>query len=263
VSHSPSYPRPLDSRDLAWLDYLLPLDRPGYALLRRQLDGLLVLGEGRWGQGDLMIGNPAAEIDTTAPMLPVAAFGEILVATPDGTEQTIVLSLHQPDEEGLIEFQRTTLSGVPLPAEFVETGRWCHSYWNPGDPCPATGKPVRQVDLSRDGALQLVLSTGRRVLWVFDSLTMMNTLVPVTNFYNELMLLKGIRDAAIVLDHRRLFDAMDEFTDNELRDAFARYNKVFRKVEQDRLLQMSVEQSTPPERPGLVARMMRMFGGSN
>jgi hypothetical protein len=260
MNTEPLFPRPLNSRELAWLDYLLPLDRPGYAMLRRQLDGLLVLGEGRWGRGDLVIGNPAAEIDLTAPMLPVAAYGECDIRTSDGSQQRIILSLHQPDDEGSIEFQQTTLSGVPVPDEFTEANRWSYSYWLPGMPCPATGASVREIPLSGGGDLLLVLAIGKRVVWVFDAVSMTNALVPVTNFYNELMLIKGVRDPAIGLDHRRLFDAMDEFSDAELCEAFKRYNNVYRKVAPERLIPVSEDGGTAQRRT-LGERIRGMFGG--
>jgi hypothetical protein len=160
-----------------------------------------------------------------------------------------------------MEFQRTTLSGLPLPDQFEERGRWTYSTWMPGDPCPATGRVVREVQLSESGDLLLALATGKQVLWVFDQRSMMNTLVPVTNFYNELMLLKGERDPGRALNHKLLFDAMETFTDAELRDAFTRYNKVFRKVDQERLILPASGEEEGMQRQSMMKRFRNMFGG--
>ena len=242
-------PRPVTSIEADWLGFLLPDNRPGYGELRTIVAPLVVLGEGRWGQGDLVLGSDGQTIDLEAGMEPVAAFGEIRYA--DG--ESITLTLHQPDDEGRVEFQ---IGGEIAPGS-IETSRWSYSYWSPGDHCPSTGSPVREVDLVR-GELVLVISPAARALWLFDAISMMNRLLPITNFYNELVMSLGIRDPRIALDHARLFNETASFSDDDLRAAFVRYNSAFRKIDPDRLA-APIGKTTKPG--SLRERLAGMFRG--
>ena len=80
------------------------------------------------------------------------------------------------------------------------------------------------------GHLDLALCAYDRRLWVHDSSTGVNRLIPVTNFYNELMLHKNIRDPGIALDSRRLFADLDAYSDSDLTYAFLTYNKIKTKI---------------------------------
>ncbi len=230
-----SFPRLMSGQERAWLDFLLPEDRPGYRPLREQLRSLPVLGEGRWGAGDLILGARGRRIDPEAGMRPVAAYGEINATAPDGKGFVITLAVHYPDEEGLVEFQIATQNIGGVPENFRERSAWTYSRWLPGGPCPATGAVVREIPLNPRRALLLVISPVKRVLWLHDAEDLTNTLVPVTNYYNELMLLKGIRDPERALDHKRLFSELEDLTDGELRGAFVRYNSGFPKVDPARI----------------------------
>jgi len=230
-----SFPRTPSRREIEWLDFLLPAERPGYRPLRERLRTSMVIGEGRWGAGDLVFGMPEDEIDLTEGMQPVVSYGEVNGCTSDDRRFIITLSLHQPNEEGLVEFQIGAEGEKGVPDEFRETSRWSYSYWSPGAPCPATGASVREVPLNPQEDMLLVISPVKRVIWIHDRHDMTNTLIPVTNFYNELMLLKGIRDPDIALDHKRLFTELGDFTSAELRGAFVRYNLAFRKIDPDRV----------------------------
>ncbi len=225
------FPRSLTGNEERWLDFLLPEDRPGYRSLRDRLRPLLVLGEGRWGNGDLVLGAAGTAIDITEGMQPVVAYGEIGGAAADTPELLITLSVHQPNDDGLVEFQIDAGTAGALPSQWQERFRWTYSQWMPGDPCPAFGTAVREVQLNSRRDLLLVIAPARRVLWIHDAYELTNLLIPVTNYYNELMLLKGIRDPHRALDHRWLFLEPNGFTDAELRRAFARYNRAFPKVD--------------------------------
>lgn len=242
-------PRPVTSVEADWLGFLLPDDRPGYSRLRAVVAPLVVLGEGRWGEGDLVLGRDGQSIDLDAGMEPVAAFGGIRYDHGD----MITLTLHQPDDEGRVEFQ----IGGEISAGGNEISRWSYSYWSPGDPCPSTGAEVREVELVA-GDLLLAISPAARSLWLFDSVTMTNRLLPITNFYNELVMSLGIRDPRLALDHSRLFVERASFSDSDLRAAFIRYNAAFRKVDPDRLA-APVDQSATPK--SLRERLSRIFGG--
>lgn len=243
------YPRVLSERERDWCMYMLPRERSAYAPIARELDELRVLGSGRWGEGDLVLGRSHQTIDLTAPMEPVAVYGEVEFI--DGA--TLSISIHHPDDEGRIEIH---FSGVPS-AQYetlAEVRRWAFSHWSPGQPSPGRESAPREISLDGDGVLVLVVDSERRLLWLYDGATGGIMLIPVTNFYNELMLTKGVRDPQIALEHRRLFSDATENSDEELRAAFARYNTTFRKVDAERIAQ---SEAAAAEQHGILARLSR------
>jgi hypothetical protein len=78
--------------------------------------------------------------------------------------------------------------------------------------------------------LVLVLCNRDYRIWVHDERSGVNALIPVTGFYNELMLQTGVKDPKIALDPKRLFDVPGTHNDLELIRAFASYNKLRNKV---------------------------------
>lgn len=251
------YPRPISPRERRWLDLLLPADRPGYETLRRMAADAVVIGAGRWGRGDILLGPENAEWSEDAATEPVAAYGEVDAAWEDDSF-TIALTLHEGDDCGIVELQASRPDGGEIPEQATERNVWSFSRWSPGDPCPATGTVVREVAMDAAGMLRLVISPARRALWLHDAIGGRNTLIPITNFFNELMTVKGIRDPKIPRDHSLLYAPGAMFADGEIRAAFARYNIAFRKVEQRRL------EGVPPveERsPSLAERLRGIFGG--
>jgi hypothetical protein len=259
----PVFPHALGPTERAWCAWLLPTDRPAYAPLAGAIVPLVVIGIGRWGEGDLVLGAEEQQPDLEAPMEPVAAYGEITF----DDDTTLSISIHHPDDEARVELH---LSGPALSGyeRRRERSRWCYSYWTPGDPSPSGGPAPRQVRLDEqgghtdsEGALTLAIDALRRILWLHDGSTLGNTLVPVTNFYNELMLLKGIRDPEIALRHRRLFEMPEETSDDELRAAFRRYNVTWRKVDADRLGGMTRAPARSDD--GLLARLARSLRGGS
>jgi hypothetical protein len=258
VAPEPEYPRPLSARERSWLALLLPTGRPGYDALRDRALALVVLGVGRWGGGDLILGPVGGEIDMEAGSAPVISSGMIEAAASDGAMLEITLALHEPGDEGMIELRVAMLRGGPVPDDYTELRRWSYASWLPGEPCPASGGPVREVPLDTTGTIRLAISPRRRVLWLHDPRAMTNTPVPVTNFHNELMLAAGVRDPAIALDPGRLFSALDEFSDGELRSAFRRYNMSFRKIDPERLAPPLPEAVGAPS---LLDRIRSIFRG--
>jgi hypothetical protein len=232
MSLHPEYPRALRPIERELVDLLLPPERPGYAALREQLDGLVVLGTGRWGAGDFVLGKPGQPIDQQAPMQPVFALGGAVVDR-EGRQGEVTVSIHERDDEGRIEMH---VSGLDV-AEFGESlsAQWTLSRWSPGDPAPQSDECVREIALDAGSRLVLAVAPQRRQLWLHDALAGTNRLIPVTSFYNELMLEIGERDPRIALDHRRLFAEDVAIADADLRAAFRRYNMVFRKIEPERL----------------------------
>ncbi len=245
-----TYPRSFDGRELALLRWLLPAGKPGYAEVYDRLAAWRLLGEGRWGDGDFICGAEGDAIDTTGPMNPVLAHGELRFE-----KGTLYMTVHA-ESEGQIEVQFSP----PLPeAERfgAERERWNSSAWNPGDPSPRLGAPVREIPLARGGAsgdLLLCIAAGEELLWLHEARSGVNHPVPLTNFHNELMLHLRIRDPEVVHAPKRFWASHGSYADADLRAAFLRYNSVWRKV----LLQ---EEATPAPAERAAGGLKKFFSG--
>jgi len=221
------YPRKLTKREQAFLYWLLPDDRTGYYHYRDLLETMVVLGEGRRGKGNLVLGHPGDVLDLDAPLASVFAFGVI-----EGEDKNILVTIRE-EQEDQVEVEIVGSKSDEVPDQFAEKRRWSYSSWSPGDPGPSSGGMVREVKMRGEENFTLVLaiSPAEKRLWVYDAKSQVNHLIPVTNYYNELMMLKGIRDPNLALRSTKLFSRLSEFSDEDLARAFLTYNRLKKKVE--------------------------------
>ncbi len=220
------YPRSLSAREKEWLAWILPPDREGYRVYRDLVAAMHVIGEGRRGEGEIILGMAGAQPDFSAPLPSVFAYGAI-----ETNFGTISVTFREPFENQ-ISVEIVNHRSEKIPDEFEESRRWTYSYWNPGDACPQCQKNVREVSMhaSENERFVLAVCVNDKRLWVYDEASRVNRLVPVTNFYNELMLHKNIRDPKIALDHKRLFTELTSYSDADLTYAFFTYNKLKTKI---------------------------------
>jgi hypothetical protein len=222
-----SFPRGLRLKERDLLESVLPSDRPGYRRYRELLETMQVIGEGRRGAGNLILGHPGDVPDLTSPFAPVVAYG-IVETTRD--RYTITVRESRGDQ---IDAEIVSLHDEVIPEHFEEKRRWTYATWRPGSVSPATGTPVREVQI--DSRSVLVIAVADKRLWLYDGATGMNHPIPVTNYHNELMLHKQIRDPAIALQAGLLFDQLSSYSDDDLREAFVSYNAARRRVEVETL----------------------------
>src|SRR5438309_8567948 len=71
------YPRPISPREREWIDWILPPDRPGYRDYRHLVGGMVVIGKGRRGEGEIILGPEGSTPDVSSPLAPVFAYGAI------------------------------------------------------------------------------------------------------------------------------------------------------------------------------------------
>ncbi len=216
------YPRPLREKERDLLEFVLPEESPGYAEYRRRIAGMVVLAEGRRGTGNLVLGRKGDQADTISPLASVIAYGA--VETTQDT-YTITVREHVGDQ---IDIEIVSSHGGEIPDHFEEKRRWTYSAWRPGMPSPATETPVREVKVT--STLTLIIAVHDRRVWLYDATTGMNHLIPITNFYNELMLHKGIRDPNVALQAQLFYTDLHRYSDADLRGAFISYNAVWKKV---------------------------------
>jgi hypothetical protein len=218
-----TFPRPLTHRERELLMWVLPEDRSGYATMRASIESMLVVGAGRRGEGNYILG-PAGHIpDNESPLPSVVAIGSIETDT-GGIPVTV-----REEERGQIEFEIGSLPSS------LELRRWTLSTWTPGDACPQCGNPARNVAMSTESGrrVTLALCAKDRRLWVHEERSGMCRPVPVTLYYSELMRRMGVRDPKMALRSQRLFERLSEFEDEVLTAAFVAYNRIRAKVQAD------------------------------
>jgi hypothetical protein len=71
------YPGKLTGREKEWLNYLLPEGRKSYAEYREKISSMLIIGEGRFGEGNYVLGFEGDKPDLSYSSLPVFACGQI------------------------------------------------------------------------------------------------------------------------------------------------------------------------------------------
>ncbi len=223
-----TYPRPLFIREREWLEWILPAERTGYRPYRDFIASAVVLGEGRRGSGEFILGAAGDAADLSGPLPAVIAYG--VIETDFGNFSVTVRDI--VDRQCSVEIVSNRSDAIP--GEFEEARRWTYSTWSPGDPCPQCLAPAREVPMGRAGEVLppfvLAFCTADRRVWIYERASGMIRLIPVTNFYNELMFRKHIRDPKVALDSKRLFTDLPKYSDADLRAAFESYNSLMTKI---------------------------------
>jgi hypothetical protein len=220
------FPRPLSEREWELIEWVLPADRPGYRMYRNLLKELQVIGPGRWGEGNLVLGTPGEKPDTSGPMERIFANG-----TLETGEGTITISVHEY-AAGQLEVQIACPGNEEIPDTTSVLRRVTYSTWQPGDACPFCEREIRSVFIRSDEPVAvLVFCTHNGMMWVHDAGSGVNHPIPHTNYYNELMLHKHIKDPSVALNSKNLFTMLGNYTDDDLRNAFIRYNAIWHRID--------------------------------
>lgn len=220
------FPRELTSIERTLLLWLLPEDRPGYLEYRKLFAQWKVAARGRRGEGNYIVAAPAEQPDNESPLPQLLAHG--VMETKDGR---ISISIRERLGDQ-VEFEIVYPQSNKDFSAAAELHRWTYSYWLPSQACPACKKSLREIAMSTTAGQRLVLAVCSydKLLWVYDEETKVNHPIPTTNFYNELMLHKNIRDLKIALDPKRLFADLAAYSDRDLTVAFVTYNTLRAKI---------------------------------
>ena len=221
-----SYPRDLKPLERELLLWVLPDDRSGYREYRSLVQSWQVAAAGRRGEGNFILAPGTWKIDGESPLPQVFAYG--VVEQEDGR---IAVTVRERLGDQL-EFEIVNLDGERLPTRLTEKKGWTYSEWLPNLPCPICSGSVREVAMRTEGGRMLVLAVCTRDgrIWVYDERSRVNHPIPLTNFYNELMLHANVRDPNIALNSRRLFTDLQSYSDATLSRAFASYNSLKTKI---------------------------------
>jgi hypothetical protein len=235
-----SFPRDLSPLENNLLLWLLPADRSGYREYRPLLETWKVAAKGRRGGGNFILAPGTATIDIESPLPQVFAHG--VVETADGA---IAVTIRERFGDQL-EFEIVNLGGESLPDIVGEKRRWTYSLWLPKQACPICLGSIREVTMltGKGRTLVLALCKNDERIWVYDDVSGVNHPIPLTNFYNELMLHANVRDPHVALNSKRLFSDLHMYSDVMLSRAFGSYNKLKTKIVFEDNLQVPGERTS-------------------
>jgi len=220
------FPRKLKSQEREWLYTALPEKKLGYMQYREIIDGLAVIGFGRFGGGNLILGNEGDIIDLEVSSAPIFAVSNISFK-----KTNIYVTIHE-ESERQIEIDLKIDNEKNIPDNLNQSKIWTYSNWIPGEKAPHDNSRVREIHLVENEVV-LTIAPRHKKIWVYNSRSGINHFVPVTNFYNEMILQTEIKDPVIALNHGRLFTNLDEFTDEQLAAGFLTYNRHWKRVDLD------------------------------
>lgn len=222
------FPRKLTKREIDWILWMLPEDKPGYKAYREMIKEMMVIGYGKFEPDNLILGQPDDKPSEETFFTPVISLGQI-----ETEKAKIQISIHKP-YKNQIQIDIVNLLGDFIPDEFTEIKRWSYAYWNPGEKSPATNQAVREVKIfsKTEHDLILVISPSDKKIWLHEVSSGINYIIPVTNFFNELLRQnREFMDRTTGLNVNLIFENNDKFSDAQINNAFINYNKLFAKVD--------------------------------
>jgi len=228
IGNENKFPRKLADREKDFLFSILPEKKPGYKKYRDKIDGLYVIGTGRFGETNLILGNQNENPDFSYSSTPVFALGAIIYSRRDIPEESVVDVIIHEENDNQIEFDISCKEDATIPEALSEINRWNFSEWIPGDKAPVDKSFVREVILI-PGKYIVAIAPSLYKIWLHEFESGVNHLIPLTNFYNYLMIVTNIRDPKKILKQKLLFENLSDYTDKDLIATFILYNKYFKR----------------------------------
>jgi hypothetical protein len=98
----------------------------------------------------------------------------------------------------------------------------------PGNKSPEDESTVKEIQIS-GGTYTFVIASESKRIWLHERETGINFIIPVTNYFNELMRYKNIRDPKIALNPSSLFLNLNSYSNSDLSNALINYDKYLRR----------------------------------
>lgn len=225
-NNNTNFPRKLTDKEKNWLLTALPENKLGYRQYRDIIENLSVIGHGRFGEGNFILGHEDNEIDLNVTSSPIFA-----VATISFDVGKVYVAIHEETDEQ-IEVDINATAAEMIPDDLTQAKVWTYSTWVPGKKAPFDNTDVREIHLIKN-EIVLVIAPAHKKVWIYNSKSGINHFVPVTNYYNEMMMLLNTKDTEKALNPGRLFTHIDDFTDEQLIQGFLVYNKYWQRIELD------------------------------
>lgn len=209
------YPRKLTASERTILFSILPDGKTGYKNYRSLIDKFYLIGEGRFGNGNLILGELDKLSDPFISSSSVFALGNIFT-----TDEDYYVVIHSIDE-GAIEIQ---IDPYPVKNEIVITKVVSYSDWIPGMKSPENNSKVYHYLIKEKEYLLAVCPLSKKI-WLHEYSTGVNHIIPKSNFINELMQLQKVTKDKSLINPSNFFENINKFSDNEIKLSFLLYNK--------------------------------------
>ncbi len=217
------FPRPISNYEKRILFSILPEYKSGYQEYRKKMEELSVIGSGRFGKNNYLLGPSHSKPDLAIPSSSIFAIGGNIFK-----EGELYITIHE-ENYGQIEIDYNTIKGEIEDNSLEPERIWTFSTWVPGQKDPQSETLVREVHLLKN-SIVLVFAKSINRIWLHNSENGVNYIIPISNYYNELMRVKNIRDPKIALNVKKLFLDLDSYSDDELIEGFLSYNRYIRKI---------------------------------
>ncbi len=222
------FPRKLSRTERQLLFSVLPENKPGYASYRKLIEDLFVVGFGRFGEGNFILGKENDLPDLSAPSSNIFAVGNC-----NCKYGNIYIVIHEMFEDKIeIQFSKSFVEKIPDDIDVQSS--WTYSTWIPGFPHPGDKSKVREIQIIKNNVV-LAISTKHKRIWVYEKKSGVNHFIPVTKLYDEIMRIEEEKDPKIALDSSRFFSHNSGLSDQLIGQGFLVYNKYWKKVEVDKL----------------------------
>lgn len=212
----------LSKNEIKLLFSILPEHKSGYKNYRELISTMKVMGKGRFNDGNFYIGTGAVKPDLSIPSSPVFAVG--IIKTNIGSIDVLV---HEYEDD-LIEVQLSKRVGDD--EEVIIDDVFSYSEWSQGDKSPGSNEAVKEFEIIEDKFI-LVIDKINKKIWLHNFESGVNHIIPVSNYFNELMRLKRIKDENLFTLPLLFFNKLGDFTDEDFKLAFYQYNKFMRRFD--------------------------------
>jgi len=228
-SNGQDFPRRLNDLEKYWLDLILPEDRPGYKLYRDKIENLFVIGYGKFQPFSLILGEKNDKPDLTIPAQNLIATGKFFYE--QGSVSVSIFEEFENQIEIDIQSDGFDYLYIPVQALIKKEKKWfTYSNWSPGQNHPFDNSELRVIEIQK-GEIVLVISSHHKRVWIYDYQLQTNRFIPITNFYQELLKVAGIKDIKTITDINFFFTNNKRFSDAQIRVAFIHYNRYWKKFE--------------------------------
>ncbi len=212
------FPRNLYKSERKILFSVLPESKSGYNKYRQRISEMKVIGQGRFGGGNFILGFEGDEVELDVPSASVFASGIVKC-----NQLNFDVTIHEEEEEQ-IEYDISPFGKIDVDKEIKIESVTSLSFWNKNETSPYNDSPVNEFVILKN-KYTLVIDESEKKIWMNDIETGINHIIPLTNFYNELMRYKNIREHDIALKPGRFFSEVDKYSEEDIISAFLMYDK--------------------------------------
>jgi hypothetical protein len=213
------FQRELTGKEKEYLHFILPENKPGYLHYRNLISEYSVVGKCSGNRTGFILGKKNSVSDNDIPPSPLFALG----CKVESDKITDILVYQKYDNFIEVEINcsnNSETSGIKR--------SWTYSDWVPGNKSPEDDSMVKEIQLT-GGKYTFTIAPESKRIWLHEHESGINFIIPVTNYFNELMRYKNIRDPKIALNPAGLFVNLETYSNNDLVNALLSYQKYLKR----------------------------------